>query len=103
MSDQYQVLAPFINERILSLVKYRLFNGGRFFDKNTLREKYNRSDIKLVLLLVAIANPKEPLSVAEKTLLSGAMRQQEESALDSEISAPDSEISALSKITKKPR
>ena len=69
-SAQFEVLRPFINDRIIALVRARLLDGERFFDSShALRPEYNRSEVKLALLLIRIANPDEPLSEDEKSLL----------------------------------
>lgn len=66
---QYEVLRPYITPRITDLVRGRLLEGVRFFDKRSLRSGYTRSEAKLALLLVKIANPAEALTSEEQRLL----------------------------------
>lgn len=73
--SQYEVLKPYVNDRILSLVRGRLFDGVKFFDERTLRPEYSRAEVKLALLLVRIANPSEPLNSSELAILEGGQRQ----------------------------
>jgi len=76
MEAQYEVLRPFVTERILSLTRGRLLEGVKFFNGNSLHHEYSRSEVKLALLLVKIGNPDESLTDNEKELLSTPMRQQ---------------------------
>lgn len=98
-SAQYSVLLPLVNERIQSLVRGRLLEGLKFFDKNTLRHEYSRSEAKLALLIVKIANPDEQFTAAERQLME--VSQREISALKGEISALKQENSAPTKNRKK--
>ncbi|HWL51724.1 MAG TPA: hypothetical protein VNQ90_04775 [Chthoniobacteraceae bacterium] len=66
---QYEVLQPYITDRVRELVRGRLLEGVKFFDKRALRSEYTRSEVKLVLLLVKIANPTEALTSEEQRLL----------------------------------
>lgn len=77
MSDaQYAVLRPFITDRINDLVRGRLLQGVKFFGTTALRSGFDRSEVKLALLLVRIANPKEVLTKQESALIEMPLRQQ---------------------------
>ena len=74
MTSQYEVLQPFITERIRELVRGRLLEGVKFFDSGKIADGFTRSDVKLVLLLVLLANPKEYLSLEEIGILESRQR-----------------------------
>ena len=74
MNDQYEVLRPFITGRVQKLVRGRLLKGLKFFDTNALRHGLKRDEVKLALLLVKIANPREFLTVNETALIEQGLR-----------------------------
>lgn len=77
MSDRYEVLRPFITEKINALVRGRLFEGLLFFEANRFRsELCSRGEAKLALLLVRLAHEKEPFTDNEAELMVAKMRQQ---------------------------
>lgn len=75
MSEQLEILRPFVTDRVRVLVRKRLLHGLKFFDAHTLRPQFKKADIKLALLIVRIANPKELLSKDELELIESGMRQ----------------------------
>lgn len=75
MNGQYEVLRPFITERINALVRGRLFEGLKFFGTSALRPGFDRGEVKLALLLVRIAHEKEVFTKEEAALLASPMRQ----------------------------
>lgn len=75
MTDQLEILRPLVTDRVRVLVRKRLLHGLKFFDAHTLRPQFKKADVKLVLLLVRIANPKELLSKDEADLIESGMRQ----------------------------
>ena len=73
-SAQYEVLKPYLTDRIISLVRSRLLEGLKFFRDDMLCPDYSRTEVKLVLLLVQIANPKEYLNANELAILERGKR-----------------------------
>lgn len=69
------ILTPFYTDRIRGLVHDRLFCGLKFFEAGALRTGYQRGEVKLVLLLVRLANPRECLNESETALIDAPMRQ----------------------------
>lgn len=69
------LLQPLVNDRIQELFKARLLEGFKFFEGHSLAPGCTRSEAKLVILLVKIANPEEYLTVDEKLLINGGMRR----------------------------
>ncbi len=66
MIGQYEVPRPFVTDPVRKLVRGRLLEGAlKFVDTSTLRPGLKRDEVKLALLLVKIANPKEFLTVNE--------------------------------------
>ncbi|HWL51325.1 MAG TPA: hypothetical protein VNQ90_02760 [Chthoniobacteraceae bacterium] len=63
------MLKPYITPRVQELVRGRLLEGLRFFDKRVLRPEYSRAEVKLALLLIRIANPQETLVTEEFRIL----------------------------------
>ena len=59
----------------MSLVRGRLLEGAKFFDHGSLRPEFGRSEVKLSLLLIKIANPGECLTGPELALLEGGQRK----------------------------
>jgi len=99
MEAQYEVLRPFVTERILSLTRGRLFEGLKFFERGTLRHEFGRGEVKLALLLVRIANSDEYLTALELEILEGRQR-----VLDSRkavLSSPKTVLAPQSKTAKK--
>lgn len=76
MTAQYEILRPFITDRVRELVRGRLLQGLKFFDTHTLRPEYARDEVKLALLLVRMANPREVFSKTELDLLDLPLRRQ---------------------------
>jgi hypothetical protein len=68
-SPQFEVLRPFITERVQALVRERLLDGKLFFKNHSLLPGYSRPEVKMALLLVRIANPSEQLNKDEEALL----------------------------------
>lgn len=68
---QFEILRPFITDRIQTLLYGRLFGGMRLYDADNhrLEDGISEADAKLVILLVQIANPMETLNAGEKKLL----------------------------------
>lgn len=75
MIGQLEVLGPLVTDRVRELVRDRLLHGLKFFDGHTLRPQFKKADVKLALLLVRIANPKELLSKDEADLIESGMHQ----------------------------
>jgi hypothetical protein len=67
---QLELLKPYITAEVQELVRYRLLEGGRFSVQRRLLPEYKASDVKLVLLLVRLANPAEQLDDEEELLVS---------------------------------
>lgn len=86
-NGQYESLRPFITDRVQGLVRERLLEGIKFFDGHTLRPEYTRAEVKLTILLVRIANPKELLSRDEADLIESGMRQMQNDAQKKHSSA----------------
>ena len=85
---EYDVLCPFVTDRVLELVRCRLLEGSRFFEHHALKPEFSKSETKLALLLVRVANPKEYLNSDEINLLEGCTRQQQSSSLEPQSSSP---------------
>ena len=100
-SAQYEVLKPFLNDRISSLVRGRLLEGLKFFEGHTLRPEYSRSEVKIALLMVRIANSDEFFTIDELTIMEG--RQQHCGALKHLSSALDVHCRTSIKKTKNRR
>ena len=97
-SAQYEVLKPYVNDRIASLVRGRLLEGVKFFEGHTLRPEFSRSEVKLALLMIRIANDKEFFSIDELTILEG--RQQHCDAFKPQSSAREAHLIASAKKPK---
>ena len=98
LSAQYEVLKPYVNDRISSLVRGRLLEGMKFFDGHTLRPEFSRSEAKMALLMVRIANEHEFFSSDERAIMNG--RQQHCNAFKPQSSAREAHLSASSKKAK---
>lgn len=105
MSGQFEVLRPFITDRVSDLVRSRLLEGLKFFGTTALRPGFNRDEVKLALLLVRIANPDEVLTDAETKLLKAPLRssrQQKEKGRSPEENGTSSKTNATRHRRKKP-
>lgn len=74
-ASQLEILRPFITPKVKKIVKERLLHGLKFFEAGTIKKEFTRADIKLSLLLIRIANPKELLNLDEIQILEGAQRK----------------------------
>lgn len=74
VNGQYDALRPFITDRVEKLVRGRLLEGLKFFGTTALRSGFKRDEVKLALLLVKIANPKEFLTANETALIEQGLR-----------------------------
>lgn len=84
-SAQLEVLRPFVNDRVSSLVRGRLLDGLKFFRDGVLLPEYGRSEVKLALLLVQIANERENFTADELHVLGG--RQKISSSANTKVSS----------------
>lgn len=74
-AERMEILRPYVTKRIQNLVGARLLDGQKFFRAGSRIREYSRREIKLVLLMVTIANPREALTADEREVLEGSMRQ----------------------------
>ncbi|MDD5348789.1 MAG: hypothetical protein PHQ12_01140 [Chthoniobacteraceae bacterium] len=101
MTSQYEVLQPFVTERIRELVRGRLLEGLKFFDGHNIRPGFDRAEVKLALLLTKIGNPMECLSIDETSLLDSPMRQQQVKSKSEHIKVDYGQIKASLESPKK--
>ena len=99
MEAKYEVLRPFVTERILSLTRGRLFEGLKFFERGTLRHEFGRGEVKLALLLVRIANSDEYLTGPELEVLEG--RQYAKSSQSAVLQSQSAVLPSQGKTSKK--
>lgn len=79
----------------MELVRGRLLLGLKFFDGTKRIETWTREQVKLALLIVRIANPKEDMTAKEVEIMEGGQRKVEVS------SAQIGATKARSRATKK--
>jgi hypothetical protein len=77
VSDQLEILIRFSNDRVMELVRGRLLEGRKFFQNKAMLPEYSRSEVKLALLLVRLANPKETFTADEESVMDGRQRKLE--------------------------
>lgn len=99
-SAAYQILRELATETTMELVKLRLLFGLKFFDNHCLKDSFARSEVKLVLLLVQLANPDEVFSADEKAIL-GARQQQALPQEAPDLTTCDTRKSSSAKKSKK--
>lgn len=102
ITGQFEILRPFITDRVQELVRGRLLEGMKFFDGHTLRSEFTRAEAKLALLLVRMANPTELLNEDEAALLKAGMRQMQTDARKEQSPASKRQKSARKPKHRKP-
>lgn len=71
---QWEILRPFVDDATMALVRARLLGGLKFFADKTLLPMYTREQVKLVLLVVRIANPAEYFNESEVGVMESVAR-----------------------------